>query len=99
MCNTAKKSHKLLELEIVVFKVASHGIKKQRPNVPENTSLTTAISVCFRLIGREMSTLFDFPQFLQGWHIVNIPTDVPAKRFSLKNESNVCSLKHPGGFH
>lgn len=73
--------------------------KKERPNVLENTSLTTAISVCFQLIGGKMSTLFDFPQFSQAWHIVNIPPDAPAKCFSLKNECNVYSLKRPAGFH
>lgn len=34
-----------------------------------------------------MLTLFDFPQFSQGWHIVRIPPDAPAECFSQKNES------------
>lgn len=74
------------DLEIVVLECLI--IKKEdRPNVLKNTSLTTAISVCCQLIGAEMLTLFDFPQFSQGWHIVRIPPDAPAECFSQKNES------------
>lgn len=34
---------------------------QHRPNVPENTSLSTAISVCCQLIGGEMLTVIWFP--------------------------------------
>lgn len=83
---TTLKKKDLTDLEIVVLE--SLIIKKEdRPNVLKNTSLITAISVCCQLIGAEMLTLFDFPQFSQGWHIVRIPPDAPAECFSQKNES------------
>lgn len=81
--------------------ISSWGLKwkKHRPNVLENTSLTTAIFVCCQLIGGKMSTLFDFPQFSQGWHIVNIPPDALAKCFPRRMRAMFGERKRPGGFY
>lgn len=46
-----------------------------------------------------MSTLFDFPQFSQGWHIVNIPPDALAKCFSQRMRAMFGELQRPGEFY
>ncbi len=65
----------------------------------KKSSLTTAFSVCCQLIGGKMLTLFDFSQFSQGWHIVNIPPDALARCFPHRMKAMFGELIHPGGVY